>query len=392
MSRISSKKIFDYTPHNKVELVRGGREYFERLVKMIDEANHTIHLQVYIFNDDETGTLVVKALEKAAGRGVQVYVLVDGYASQGLSKDFIVHARDAGINFRFFEPLLKSHNFYFGRRLHHKVVVTDAGYCMVGGINIANRYNDMPGENAWMDWGIFAEGEVAADLSRICGELWQKTAKAVGYSSGYFELSPSLLQQHCLVRARRNDWVRKYNQVSGSYIEMFHRATEQITIMSSYFLPGRIMRKKIEAASKRGVSIRLVLAGNSDIMITKYAERYIYRWIFKNKIKLYEYQGNVLHGKLSMYDEKWVTAGSYNVNFISAYASIELNLDIANENFARSVKLTIDHIIKDECVEISENEYRSRHNFFQRIMYRMSYDFIQLVFFLITFYFKPRKE
>jgi cardiolipin synthase len=390
VSRNSSKKVFQYTAHNKVELVRGGSEYFDLMINMIDQAKDSVHLQVYIFNDDETGIMVASALEKAAGRGVLVYVLVDGYASQGLSSEFIMKIRAAGVKFRFFEPVLKSPNFYFGRRLHHKIVVTDAMYVMVGGINIANRYNDMPGEKAWMDWGIYAEGEVAADLFHICVQLYGKGRTKNISGPPVFKLPASLLNEHCPVRVRRNDWVRKHNEISGSYFEMFNRASDEIIIMSSYFLPGRIMRKKIEAASKRGVKIRLVLAGNSDIMITKYAEKYIYQWIFRNKINLYEYQGNVLHGKLSMYDNKWVTVGSYNVNFISAYASIELNLDIANDHFAKTVKQTLEGIIIKDCIEILENE--TRYNFFQRIIYRSSYDFIQFIFFLFTFYYRPKRE
>ena len=392
MSHDPSKKTSAYTVHNQVKLVRGGRPYFDQLVKLIDDAMHSVQLQVYIFAADETGMLVMQALKRAAGRGLAVYVLVDGYASQDLPREFITEARDAGIYFRFFEPLFKSHDFYFGRRLHHKIIVTDARYCMVGGINIANRYNDMPGEDACMDWGIYAEGEIAWDLYKVCEALWAKMMVDTAAISKQFVLAPSFMKEECFIRVRRNDWVRNWNQVSGSYIEMFQRATDEITIMSSYFLPGRIMRKKIEAAAKRGVSIRLILAGNSDIMISKYAERYIYRWIFKNKIRLYEYQRNVLHGKLSMYDNKWVTAGSYNLNFISAYASIELNLDIANEPFAKEVKQTIDRIIAGECVEILENEYASKYNFFQRILHKLSYEVIQLMFFLFTFYFRARKK
>ncbi len=392
MSNILNKNPSVYKTLNRVTLLRGGKLYFDQLIKMIDDARETIHLQVYILDGDETGSMVADALKRAAGRGVEVFMLVDGYASQGLSDEFITALKDAGIHFRFFEPLLKSRNFYFGRRLHHKVVVTDARYSMVGGLNISNRYNDMPGESAWMDWGVFGEGEVATDLFRICKELWLKSAAA--YKQAPIDVIPTypLLTKECLVRVRRNDWVRKQNQISASYSEMFSHAKDQIIIMSSYFLPGRAMRRKIAAASKRGVHIKLVLAGYSDVMIVKYAERYIYHWIFKNKIRVFEYQKNVLHGKLSMYDDKWVTVGSYNVNFISAFASIELNLDIANDQFANTAKKAIDKIIADDCIEVSGNDFKTKYNIFHKFIHRVSYDFIQLVFFLFTFYFKPRKE
>src|SRR5690606_24201691 len=121
-----------YTNFNRVRLVRGGRDYFNELADLIRKATQSIHLQVYIFIADETGQLIAEELIEAAKRGVQVFVLADGYASKDLPKEFIRRMRSAGIRFRFFEPLLKSERFYLGRRLHHKVVVADGYYGLVG--------------------------------------------------------------------------------------------------------------------------------------------------------------------------------------------------------------------------------------------------------------------
>ena len=135
----------DYSALNKVQLIRGGKEYFDLLVHLINEATESIHLQTYIYANDETGARIATALKAAAKRKVQVYLLADGYASQTLSQKLISELSEAGVNFRFFEPLLKSKHFYFGRRMHHKIFVADAEFAVVGGINIANRYNEMPG-------------------------------------------------------------------------------------------------------------------------------------------------------------------------------------------------------------------------------------------------------
>jgi cardiolipin synthase len=89
-------------------------------------------------------------------------------------------------------------------------------------------------------------------------------------------------------------------------------------------------------------------------MVAKYAERYMYNWIFRNNIELYEYKPRVLHGKVAVYDKHWATIGSYNVNIISAYASIELNIDVNNDDFATMVNETMNKIIKDECVQITK--------------------------------------
>ena len=107
---------------------------------MIKEARQSIHMQIYIFEDDETGRLVGDALIAAAKRNVQTYLLVDGFASQNLPQEFINNLVTSGVHFRHFEPLFKSRNFYFGRRLHSKVLVTDAKSALVGGVNITNRY------------------------------------------------------------------------------------------------------------------------------------------------------------------------------------------------------------------------------------------------------------
>jgi cardiolipin synthase len=171
---------------------------------------------------------------------------------------------------------------------------------------------------------------------------------------------------------------------------MFKRAESHIIIMSSYFLPGRAFRKNMANAVKRGVKIQVIAAGPSDVSIAKYAERYLYNWMFRNKIELYEYQPNILHGKMSTYDSKFVTIGSYNVNNISAYASVELNLDIQNESFAGEVEQALKKIMANDCMPVSPKEFKRHNNIIKQFWQRTSYDIIRIIFYLFTFYFKQR--
>ena len=168
----SAEKIkSEYTQHNTVKLLRGGKAYFDALFELIDNAKNSIQLQVYILEEDPTGTDVSEHLIGAANRGVKVQILVDGYASRSLSNTFIKKMKDNNIHFRHFEPLLKSEKFYFGRRLHHKILVTDGIYALVGGINISDRYNDTPGKSAWLDWAIRVKGDASYELHKICNQL-----------------------------------------------------------------------------------------------------------------------------------------------------------------------------------------------------------------------------
>lgn len=390
MSPGRSGPSFSYTTYNTARLVRGGEAYFSLLLQLIGQAQHTIHLQTYIYDEDETGQAVAAALTAAAQRGVAVYLMVDGYASQHLSGEFISRLKENGIHFRFFQPLLKSDHFYFGRRLHHKILVTDARYGLIGGINISNKYNDGFGAPAWLDWALYAEGEIAPELVRVCLELWAGFKGERRKLLRQVQPPVELPQQVCAIRLRRNDWVQKRNQITNSYLEMFKHARSHIYIMSSYFLPGMLVRKKMARAAKRGVKIKLVLAGVSDVMLAKHAERYIYRWIFKNNIEVYEYNSSVLHAKIATYDGKWATIGSYNVNNISAFASIELNLDVNETNFARSMQEHIEETIRHHCEQIREEDYRTRYNFFKRLYQQGCYQIVRMLFFLFTFYFRQR--
>jgi cardiolipin synthase len=383
-----------YTSHNRVDLVRGGKAYFETLIRVLDEAAYSIHFQMYILDEDETGDEVLEHLCLAAERGVKVYMLVDGYASLHLTKKRIREIRGRGVHFRWFEPLLRARKFYFGRRLHQKVCVVDADTALVGGVNVSNRYNDLPGQSAWLDWAVLVEGETAEKLYQVCLELWNKAGWGKSKQI-QFKLPPnrkSLPEENCLVRVRRQDWVRFRTEISNSYLYMMQDAKKEVYMLSSYFLPGRQMRKAMENAVKRGVKIYVIAAGKSDVWMAKEAERYLYRWLLKNRISLFEYQSNVLHGKISCADGKWATVGSFNINFISAYASIELNLEILDEKFAANVKQELVEIIQEESVPVTESESQQKYGWAARAWQKICYTSIRLIFVLFTFYFKQRRN
>ena len=372
-----------YTIHNTIQLIKGGASYFQLLGELIEKASHSIFIRVYIWDDDATGTLIANHLFNAAERGVAIYIVADGYASQCLSKRFIKRLKEKGLRFRYFEPLLKSSHFYFGRRMHEKLVVIDGKYGLIGGINFADRYNDIDSIPAWLDYALYVEGEAAWELYQYCASDWNLKNKL---QPPY--INRALSKTDCSVRVSRNDWVKGKHQVWRSYFNLFNQAEESITIMCSYFLPGRVLRNKLYQAAKRGVKIKLILAGPSDVMLAKHAERYLYRWMLKNGFEIYEYQPAVLHAKIACVDNHWVTIGSYNINNVSAYASMELNLDIRNRPFAAAVETEMEAIIDHNCIRVSQKNPISNTNFLTRFLQKLSYEFIRAVINLSTFYFK----
>lgn len=375
-----------------MQLIRGGSAYFDKLLQLIGNAKESIHLQTYIYDDDETGRLVANALKEAVQRNVEVHLMADGYASQVMSKSFIADLKNAGIRFRFFAPLFKGRNFYFGRRMHHKMTVVDTRYALVGGVNISNRYNDMPGQPAWLDFALFVEGEVARELCVLCWKSWKSYPVNMGITpceekQVSFDFLP---EEQSEVRMRRNDWVRRKNQISSTYVRILRSSRSEVTILCSYFLPSIFIRRQMVNAIKRGVTIRVIAAGNSDVKVAKNAERWLYDWLLRNGIELYEYQKNILHGKMAVCDEEWMTAGSYNINNISAYASIELNLDVRNPAFAKKTRQVLQEIMEKDCTRITFEQHIRTKNIFRQFNRWLSYQFIRTVFYLFTFYFRHK--
>lgn len=386
-------KRFDYNPNNLVKLVRGGKEYFDTLEKLIAEAKEVIHFQTYIFDDDETATRIRNHLVHAAERGVKVMLLLDGYASS-LPPEFRKPMNDAGIGIRYFSPLFRSRNFYFGRRLHHKVVAVDQLQAVIGGMNISNRYNDMRGTPAWFDLGVYVKGQAAVTLHAVCNRLWE--GKLSGHWLPNLEkkifFSEKDYRQLAAVRVRTNDWLRGKADISRSYTQMIVHAKDSLTIISSYFLPGNLFMLRLIAAAKRGVKIRIILAGISDIKLSKYASRYLYDIMLRHGIDIFEYKRTVLHAKAATCDSEWATVGSFNINNLSAYASIELNLDIRDKPFVKSLDDLLEEMLVSDCEKISLEQVVRNKKFFQRIKEWSAYTLSRFLLFLFTFNIRPEKE
>jgi cardiolipin synthase len=250
----------------------------------------------------------------------------------------------------------------------------------------------MPDDPAWLDWAILVEGDLPYELHKLCNLFYAKWNKKVIHLDRK-EILPKIdTALHCPMRIRRNDWVMNLNQISASYMEMLKNAQHEIIIMSSYFIPSNFIRSSMVAAIKRGVTIRLILASTSDVGIAKYAERYLYAWALRQGIIIHEYKNNVLHGKIAVCDDRIVTIGSYNINDISALASIELNIDVEEKTFASIVKKELNTIIEKECVEINPKNYYASQHLIEKLFQWLSYRTFRVIFKLFTFYFSKKRK
>ena len=371
-----------YNLASHVELVKSGDDFFERAYHIISQSRRNIYIQTYILADDSTGLETIEHLAKAVKNGVEVYLLVDAFGSHELKSATIKTIEEAGIHFRTYSPLYSGHRIRFGRRLHHKILVSDEKEALIGGINFDNNYHLAGKDSPWLDYAVYVTGTICDEISIMCRRLWS--------GKGYFRRkrntvnSDDLKNNHPVpVKLDQNDWLYGRKGVSRSLTNSIRHAHSSVTIMASYFLPGGNMRRVLKNASKRNVKIKIILPG-SDIKLVKYAIEYWYAWLLRNNIELYEWNKTILHGKLMAVDNDWVSIGSYNINHLSHFSSIETNIEVKDGSFSNKVNIELEDVISN-CTRITPDENKKRMKPFEMFLYWSSF---QLIRFLFTLQFK----
>jgi cardiolipin synthase len=371
--------IHDYKNGHYIELLQSGEPFFASVEKVIDEAKHYIHFQTYILDEDETGKRIINALIRAAVRGVRTYLLLDAFGTGYLSKEFIDSIENSGILFRFFSPTLITKGFQLSLRLHSKVVLADGGVAIIGGMNFANRYHGTPGKKEWLDFALLIKGPECVHILSILKKLWNKTFISKEERSREMIHTPVLHKEDIKIKVQQNNWYRRKIEILRSYRYALKTAQKRVILFASYFLPGRNERKLLRNASMRGVDITIVFSAKSDAPMFERATNFLYDFILRNKIKIYEYLPSNLHAKVATVDGKWSTIGSYNMNHLSDYASIEINVDILDEGFALHFEELLRSIIDKDCRQITAEEYNRRQTWYSKIRGWISYQMIRLL-------------
>ena len=368
-----------YKGGHYVELLRGGEPFFSAVEKIIDEAKHFIHFQTYILDEDETGARMVNALIRAAGRGVRIYLLLDAYGTKYLSKKFIDSIENSGILFRFFSPTFTGKGFQLNLRLHSKVVMADGEVAIVGGMNFANRYHGSPRTKEWLDFAVLFKGPECVHTLSILKRLWNKTFIPKEERSYETVDTQVFYREDIRLKVLQNNWYRNKMEILKSYREIFSLARSRIVIFNSYFLPGGNERKLMRNAGLRGVDISVVFSAESDAPVFKKATEFLYDFILRSKIRIYEYLPSNLHAKVATVDGLWSTVGSYNRNHLSDYASIEINVGILDEKFTRNFDEVLAEIIRNDCREVTIEEHNRRRTWYSQFAGWLSYQALRLL-------------
>jgi cardiolipin synthase len=369
----------DYREGHSIELLRSGENFFAAYEKAIDEAKQYIHFQTYIVDDDETGRRIVNALVRASERGIRVYFLLDAYGGNSFSKELINKVEKAGILFRLFSPQLITKGFQFSLRLHHKVLLIDGETAIIAGMNIADRYHGKTGLKEWLDFAILIKGPECAHVLFILKRLWNRAFISRKDRSRETAHHLVVYAENVKVKVLQNNWYRNKIEILKSYRSALKHAQSRMTIFASYFLPGRNERRLLRNASRRGVDIRIVLSAESDEPVFKRATNFLYDFILRNNITIYEYLPSNLHAKVATVDGNWSTIGSYNMNHLSDYGSVEMNADILDNQFTEKFEGLLQEIIEKDCRQVTFDEYIRRKTWLFQITGWFSYQMIRIM-------------
>jgi cardiolipin synthase len=356
---------------NRVRLLVNGEEYFPQLLAAIEGARRSILLETYIFADDNIGARVVAALAAAAGRGVLVRVLIDGYGGGEFARMVVDELAVHGVDARIFRPerwwrlerkLL--------RRLHRKIAVFDDALAFVGGINIIDDHNLPESERGRLgprfDFAVMCEGPLVAAVALASKRLWwtlafvdpRKISGRVPMMS--MQPPPPVFADGVAASLLLRDNLRHRRAIERAYLETIEHARDDILVANAYFLPGRRFRTALREAAARGVRVRLLLQGRVEYAIQHFGQRALYGQLLAAGIEIYEYVPSYLHAKVAVIDERWATVGSSNIDPYSLLLAREANVVVYDATFARQLRSVLEHAIAADAIQIKAQDYERR--------------------------------
>ncbi len=313
--------------------LRSGGEAFSAMLTAIDGALASVQLETYTFADDELGRRFRDALVRVAERGGTVRVLVDAVGSLTLPDAFWSPLRAAGGEARVFNPLALQRAAI---RNHRKLLVCDQRVAFIGGFNVTKEYDGDGITHGWRDLGLRIEGplvvELAASFTSMFALAEFRHKRLVRLRKAQHTAAITSADGQALFGGPG----RGFNPIRRALYQDLARARD-VQIIEAYFLPPRRLRRRLAHLARTGGSVRLILAGKSDVALARLAGRSLYRRLLKPGVAIHEYEPQILHAKLLILDEV-VYVGSANLDPRSLSINYELMLRFVNLQLAREAR------------------------------------------------------
>jgi cardiolipin synthase len=330
---------------NRVDLLIDGPSTYRAMLEAIRGARRHVHLETYIFASDDVGREFAAALTERCRAGVAVRVLYDAFGCIDSPAAFFEELREAGVDVREYhglDPSVPSSFAELNTRDHRKILVVDGHVAFTGGINVSRSYSsassrprgrDRRTARGWRDTHVMIRGPAVAGFQRRFVAHWRELG---GETAECDELYPP-------PEGRGDDLVQIVDARGGSgalsaiyhaYLHAMELAAQRIWITQAYFAPDQRFLDTLRAAARRGVDVRIIVPGVSDVGLVLHASRSRYGKLLRSGVRLYETRDTVLHAKTAVIDGVWSTVGSSNLDRRSFLHNDEVNAIVLGRRFA----------------------------------------------------------
>lgn len=340
------------TSNNAVKLLLNGEQKFPEVMAAIRAAQHHIHIQYYIFEEDHIGTALLELLMYKAGTGVSVRFIYDDFGSHSIKNKTIDRLRASGVQVF---PFYKVHFWLLANRLnyrnHRKIVIIDGVTSFLGGINVSDKYINTPGKQQlyWRDTHLRIDGTATHFLQYIFLCDWNFCADAhLAFEDGFFpEVFPHAGQRPCYVQIAASGPDSDTPTILYVLLEAINRAESEILITTPYFIPSESIMDALQVAALGGISIKLLVPGISDSRLVNSAAQSYYAGLLQYGVEIYLYQKGFIHAKTIVVDDNLAMIGTANMDYRSFDLNFEVNAVVYDQEMASALRTTFYDDLKD---------------------------------------------
>ena len=365
-------------PGNRLALLSDGDAAFRAMWQAISEAERRVWLNTYIYAPDAIGKQTLDALVDAAERGCDVILLYDQYGSTSIGRDFTEPLRRAGGRAVAFNPAwpvgrLARRTGYFMHRDHRKNLIVDDDTAFVGGMNINVDYGgEELGTGRFCDVMLRVEGPAVRDLADVFLASLRETADLE--RPRLPETEP--LPEGVPVQVLGLDTPENHDALNRALREAVQKARERCYLTTPYFVPPDWLIASLADAARRGVDVRLLTAGRTEVRAVRMAGRHVYGTLLESGVRIYEMTECALHAKDLVIDDAFCSVGSYNIDRWSSRHNLELNVAAVDAALASRLREEFFENLKLSS-EVSLEAWRQRPAY-KRPLQWAAYQFLQM--------------
>ncbi|HOI05659.1 MAG TPA: phospholipase D-like domain-containing protein [Deltaproteobacteria bacterium] len=344
-------------PGNEVRLLKDASENYPAWIEAMESAEKSIHFENYIFRDDDTGELFARVLKDKARQGVKVRLIYDWMGALGrTSRRFWEQLASAGVEVRCFNPPRLRHPLSWVSRDHRKMIAVDGCVGFVTGLCVGRMWVGCPerGIPPWRDTGIMVKGPAVSDIERSFADVWATMGPALpedevpGRGSIHPEGDVTL---RVVASIPNTAGLFRLDQLIAA------AARHSLWLTDAYFIGFTPYVQALQAAAMDGVDVRLLVPGTTDIPIVRAVTRAGYQPLLEAGVRIFEWNGPMLHAKTAVADSRWARIGSSNLNLLSWIGNYELDVAVEDEEFA----LAMERMYLEDLANSTEIELGRQH-------------------------------